>query len=90
MSEQDEAEKLIQDGERVGAFLDDAAVKDAVERVRAKHFLEFKNAAQHEQTAGVWAQSRALDLVMQELRGVRDAGFRAKTVRDRQRGRVTP
>lgn len=86
MSEQDKTEKLIQDGERVAKLLGDPAVKDAVERVRANLFVAFKNTTDHAATTGVWAQARALDLVMQELRGVADAGFRAKTVRDRQRG----
>ena len=81
---QDATEKLIRDGERIGAFLDDSAVKDAIERVRAALFLEFKSTTSHEATVGVWAQARALDLVMQRLRADKDAAHVEKVRRDRE------
>ena len=88
MSDQDDSStSQIDDGRRVEAFLADPAVKRAIQRVNDNIFTEFKSATTTVAMEGVWAKSKALDLLADELVRVMSNGQIAQHTRDQQEQR---
>lgn len=100
MSEEQKAldeQKAIDDYVRVEAFLADPAVKSAIRKVSDGYYEQFRSADTAEKQQQVWAKSRSLDELSDELMRTMDNGRRAKKDREarelreeRDRARRTP
>jgi len=81
-------DEQIEAGQRIAAFLEDEAVKRALQRLAAKYYDEFKAARTAEGRESAHSKAMVLDDFANEMRSVVDTGKRVKAeVQRRARGR---